>query len=125
MRYANGYLGVVILRYRLEEQAKEINRLREALEETAHRVTVDALVGIYQWTRPSGDITYLRFAFAAQANGFEEGRALDAGIIRAVWLAPEELAAQPERWRSPLVMQVIEDYLAGRRFPLDVIRHYG
>lgn len=98
--------------------------VREALEETAHHVAVEALVGIYQWPRPSGDITYLRFAFACSALSEEAGRALDEGIIRAVWLTPEELAAQPERWRSPLVMQCVQDYLAGQRFPLTVIRHY-
>jgi ADP-ribose pyrophosphatase YjhB (NUDIX family) len=98
--------------------------VREALEETAHHVCVESLVGIYQWPRPSGDITYLRFAFACSALSEEAGRALDRGIIRAVWLTPEELAAQPERWRSPLVMQCIQDYLAGQRFPLEVIRHY-
>lgn len=97
---------------------------REALEETAHRVQVDALVGIYNWERPAGDITYLRFAFACTALEEFPGRALDEGIIRPVWLTPAELAASPERLRSPLVLQVIEDYLAGRRYPLDLIRHY-
>jgi 8-oxo-dGTP pyrophosphatase MutT (NUDIX family) len=98
--------------------------VREALEETAHQVQVDALVGIYQWPRPAGDITYLRFAFACTALGEEAGRMLDEGIIGAVWLTPAELAAQSARWRSPLVMQCVEDYLAGRRYPLDLIRHY-
>jgi 8-oxo-dGTP pyrophosphatase MutT (NUDIX family) len=97
---------------------------REALEETAYKVSVDALVGIYQWPRPDRAITYLRFAFACTALSEEAGRALDEGIIRAVWLTPAELAAQPERWRSPLVMQCIEDYRAGQRYPLAVIRHY-
>lgn len=98
--------------------------VREALEETAHHVQVDSLVGIYQWPRPSGDITYLRFAFACSDLGEEAGRALDEGIIRAVWLSHAELVAQPERHRSPMIMRCIEDYLAGRRFPLDLIRHY-
>lgn len=98
--------------------------VREALEETAHRVAVDALVGIYNWTRPDGSITYLRFAFACRSLSEEAGRALDEGIIRAVWLSHDELLAQRERLRSPLVLQVVEDYLAGRRYPLDVIRHY-
>ncbi len=98
--------------------------VREALEETAHQVQVEALVGIYQWPRPAGDITYLRFAFACTALVEEVGRTLDEGIIGAVWLTPTELAAQSARWRSPLVMQCVEDYLAGRRYPLDLIRHY-
>ncbi len=98
--------------------------VREGLEETAHRVAVDSLVGIYNWTRPDGSITYLRFAFACRSLSEEAGRALDEGIIRAVWLTHDELLAQRERLRSPLVLQVVEDYLAGRRYPLDVIRHY-
>lgn len=98
--------------------------VRESLEETAHHVVVDALVGIYQWPRPAGDITYLRFAFACTAISEETGRALDTGIIRAVWLTPEEFAAQPERHRSPMVLRCLQDYLAGRRYPLELIRHY-
>lgn len=98
--------------------------LREALEETAHRVEVESLVGIYNWTRPDRDITYLRFAFACRSLGEEANRTLDEGIIRALWLTPEEIAAEAGRLRSPLVGQCIQDYLAGRRFPLDVIRHY-
>ncbi|MBK9218005.1 MAG: hypothetical protein RJA63_3753 [Pseudomonadota bacterium] len=99
--------------------------VREALEETAHHVAVDALVGIYQWPRPKGDTTYLRFAFACRVLGEEAGRALDQGIIRAVWLTPEEFLAQAARHRSPMVARCLEDYLAGRRFPLDLVRHYG
>lgn len=97
---------------------------REALEETAHRVNPVALVGIYQWPRPHGDITYVRFAFVGELTGFEPGRALDIGILRAVWMTRDELAACPERHRSPLVLRCIDDYLAGRRYPLDLIRHY-
>lgn len=98
---------------------------REALEETAHRVEVDALVGIYNWERPAGDITYLRFAFACRALEAVAGLALDEGIIRPLWLGRDEIAAHAGRLRSPLVLQCIDDYLAGRRFPLDVIRHYS
>jgi 8-oxo-dGTP pyrophosphatase MutT (NUDIX family) len=71
-----------------------------------------------------GNITYLRFAFSGELGAHEEGRALDAGILRAVWMTPGEVAACRERHRSPLVLQCVEDWLAGRRFPLDLIRHY-
>jgi 8-oxo-dGTP pyrophosphatase MutT (NUDIX family) len=97
---------------------------REALEETAWGFTPTALVGIYQWPRPRGDITYLRFAFCGVLGGHEEGRQLDAGILRAVWMTPDEIRATADRHRSPLVWQCISDYLAGRRYPLDLIRHY-
>ena len=98
---------------------------REALEETAHAFTPTELVGIYQWPRPQGDITYLRFAFAGKVGAHETARPLDAGILRAVWMTLEEIEACQARHRSPLVLQCVRDYLSGRRFPLDVIRHYG
>ena len=98
---------------------------REALEETAWSFTPASLVGIYQWPRPQGDITYLRFAFAGDLGEHDAGRTLDAGIQRAVWMTPDEIRASAERHRSPLVWQCVSDYLAGRRFPLDLVRHYG
>lgn len=97
---------------------------REALEETAWGFAPTALVGIYQWLRPQGDITYLRFAFAGDLGEHAVGRVLDTGIQRAVWMTPAEIQTTAPRHRSPLVAQCVVDYLAGRRFPLDVVRHY-
>lgn len=98
---------------------------REALEETAHLFQPESLVGVYQWPRPDGEVTYLRFAFAGSVAGREADRALDAGIVRAVWMDLAELEATMERHRSPLILRCIRDYLDGRRFPLDLIRHYS
>ena len=98
--------------------------VREALEETACHVTPRALVGVYQWPVPAGDITYLRFAFDCGLDRIEAGRQLDDGIVAAHWLTLEELRGTQERHRSPLVLQCVEDWVAGRRFPLDTIRHY-
>jgi 8-oxo-dGTP pyrophosphatase MutT (NUDIX family) len=97
---------------------------REALEETAYEFTPTALVGVYQWPRPQRDITYLRFAFAGKLGARDTLRQLDTGILRAVWLTPAEIEACADRHRSPLILQCVRDYLAGRRFPLDLIRHY-
>jgi 8-oxo-dGTP pyrophosphatase MutT (NUDIX family) len=103
--------------------------VRETLEETAWGFTPTALVGVYQWPRPKklgeDDITYLRFAFAGVLGEHDPRRALDSGILRAVWLTVEEIDATRERHRNPLVRQCVSDYLAGRRFPLDMIRHYA
>ncbi len=97
---------------------------REALEETAHEFHPDALVGVYmsryQSSRTGEDVTYLRFAFAGKA-GTVHDQALDTGILRAVWLSYDEIAALAELHRSPLVMQCIDDYLRGRRLPLSAI----
>lgn len=98
--------------------------VRETLEETAHHVVPEALVGIYRWPHPSG-ITYLRFAFSARVTGFDPDRPLDEGILRAVWLTPGEIRACESRHRSPLVLACIEDYLAERRMPVDALRDYS
>ena len=96
---------------------------REALEETAHRFTPTALVGIYlaRSRRNDEDVTYLRFAFTGTLGAREAGRALDDGIVRTLWMTPEEIRASAERHRSPLLLQCIEDHLAGRRYPLSLI----
>lgn len=96
---------------------------REALEESACRFVPTALVGIYRWHHEARDITFLRFAFCGEIAGFEEGRALDPEIVRALWLTADEIRALGERRRSPLVMRCVEDYLAGTRYPLDLISH--
>lgn len=97
---------------------------REALEETAWHFRPTALVGVYQWPRPRRDITYLRFAFVGELGEEDSGRTLDAGILRAVWLTPAEIEACRERHRSPLVLQCVRDWQSGRRYPLELIRHY-
>ncbi|MET0540933.1 MAG: NUDIX hydrolase [Variovorax sp.] len=98
---------------------------REALEETAHRFTPTALVGIYmarfRKQADDEDVTYLRFAFAGELGALEAGRALDTGIVRTLWLSADEIRASTERHRSPLLLQCIEDYLAGQRYPLELI----
>jgi len=102
---------------------------REALEETAWHFTPSSVVGVYQWQRPKkvneGDITYLRFAFAGTLGEHVPGRVLDEGILRAVWMSPEEIQATVARHRSPLVWQCVADHIAGQRYPLALIRHYA
>ncbi len=107
-----------------EGESLEAAARRETLEESAWHFTPRFLVGVYQWPRPQRDITYLRFAFGGDISGFEPERKLDDGILRAVWLSLDEVKACRDRHRSPLILQCIEDYLAGRRYPLDLIRHY-
>jgi hypothetical protein len=78
--------------------------------------------GVGGW--PSGDVTYLRFAFCGELGAYDAGRELDAGILRAVWMTPDEIRATADRHRSPLVWQCVSDCLAGRRYPLELLTHY-
>ncbi len=99
---------------------------REALEETAWEVEPLAGVGIYmaryRHEASDTDVTWLRFAFVCRALSQQAGRALDRGILRALWLDAAQLRACRDVHRSPLVMQTIDDYLAGKRFALDLIQ---
>ena len=99
---------------------------REVLEETAHILEPTALVGIYRWHYAPKDVTFLRFCFTGKILGVEKDRKLDKEIVRTHWLTVEELKERKGEHRSPLVQQCVEDYLAGRRFPLEVLsRAYG
>jgi ADP-ribose pyrophosphatase YjhB (NUDIX family) len=99
--------------------------VRETLEETAYHFKPTHLVGIYNWTRPDGEVTYLRFAFAGELRGWEAERRLDAGIVAAHWLTLDEVKATGARHRSPLILRCIEDLIAGKRYPLDLLVHYA
>ncbi len=93
---------------------------REALEETARRFEPEALVGVYRWCNPENGETFVRFCFTGAVSDPEPGRALDTGILRAVWLTRDEM--DRVAIRSPLVTTAVDDYLAGARYPLDLLR---
>jgi 8-oxo-dGTP pyrophosphatase MutT (NUDIX family) len=99
--------------------------VREALEETGCSFAPQALVGIYlsRFHRPATgeDVTYLRFAYCGTASEPVPGWVLDDGIVRTLWMSADELRACRERHRSPLVMTSIEDYLAGKRYPMELV----
>ena len=98
--------------------------VREALEETAHEFIPRTLVGMYMSRYHSksrnADVTYLRFTFAGTV-GRKFDQPLDEGILRTLWMTRDEIAACPERHRSPIVLQCVDDYLAGRSTPLSLL----
>jgi 8-oxo-dGTP pyrophosphatase MutT (NUDIX family) len=101
--------------------------VRETLEETAYRFTPEFLVGVYVWQYAKGNdvsrTTYMRFAFAGTAGAHEAERALDTGIVRALWLTRDEIQRESTRHRTPVLMRCVDDFLAGRRYPLELIAH--
>jgi DNA polymerase III epsilon subunit-like protein len=90
------------------------------MEETAHRFEPSGLVGVYRWHFAPRDVTFLRFCFRGKLLG-EEKRPLDKEIVRLHWLTPEELRARKADHRSPLVQKCVDDFLAGKNFPLDIL----
>ncbi len=102
---------------------------REALEETGRRFFPEHLIGVYlsRRQRPERceDVTYLRFAYAGSVSEPLPGHSLDAGIVRTLWMTLDELRASAERHRSPLLLRCVEDHVAGRRLPLDLVQADG
>ena len=98
--------------------------VRETLEESAYEFEPQHLIGIYRWHSSAADTTYLRFAFTGRILAHHPQRALDEGIVRASWMTPEEIRASQAHHRSPLILRCVEDYLAGKRYPLEIITHY-
>ena len=94
---------------------------REVLEETAHAFEPRALVGVYRWHYAAKDVTFLRFCFTGDAGEADAQRKLDKEIVRLHWLTPAELATRRSEHRSPLVAKCVADFLAGRRFPLELL----
>lgn len=96
--------------------------IRETREESGWRFAPRGLLGVYLADKPDSDITYLRFAFCGEAAAPEGEVRLDDGIVAVHWLRRDEIAAQANRLRSPVVLQCIDDYLAGIMHPLETIR---
>lgn len=96
---------------------------RETREETAWQFSADAVTGIYLWKHPQTAHTYLRIAFCGRCHDHDPGQPLDDGILRTCWMRRDEIAQQPQNLRSPMVINCIDDYIAGRRYPLTILQN--
>ncbi|WP_440995342.1 NUDIX hydrolase [Arhodomonas sp. SL1] len=95
---------------------------REVLEETGYHVEPEGIIAIYRWRHPGKDLTFLRTTFAARCVTHHPERSLDPDIHRPIWLTAEEIAAEHERLRSPMVLRSVEDYLRGALYPLGLLQ---
>lgn len=92
---------------------------REVLEETARRFVPTGLVGIYQWTLPGTERTYLRFCFCGEVSEPLPDHRLDADIVATHWLTVDEIAHGPLPVRSPLVLRCLQDARGDRHRTLE------
>jgi len=97
--------------------------VRETLEETGWSFRPEAVVGLYVWQPEHLSRTFLRIAFSGVLEAHDPQRPLDHGILRTGWYGRDQLLAQQTRLRSPLVLRCVDDYLAGTRYPIDLITH--
>lgn len=97
---------------------------RETLEETGWCVEPRHLLGISIYTSPHNQVTYYRLAFLCEALQQDTQAELDSDIIEALWLTEAELRARQSEMRSPMVIQTLNDYCSGTRYPLEIIKDY-
>lgn len=94
---------------------------RAARDRAGCKFMPKALVGVYiARSRDDLDMTVLNFALAGAASSFDARRATGKNR-RALWMSVEEVREWIEAYRSPTVLQALEDHLLGRRYRLDVI----
>ncbi|MBT8145990.1 MAG: NUDIX hydrolase [Gammaproteobacteria bacterium] len=94
---------------------------RETLEETGWEVQLVNFLGLYHYTSAANQTCYIRSCFIASAVEQQAERELDSDIVRAHWMTAEEIRQLGDRLRSPVVAQVIDDYLKGIAYPLSLI----
>lgn len=95
--------------------------VREALEETGWQISPSAVLSIRRYRSPHNGVTYLRTTFLADAVAHYPDYSRDPAILDAVWLAEAELRERASEMRSTLVLQSIDDYRSGIRYPLDLL----
>ncbi|MCE0556410.1 MULTISPECIES: NUDIX hydrolase [unclassified Motilimonas] len=98
---------------------------REVWEETGLTITPQGLVGSYLFTSPINNITYLRFCFYYEFDQAPPAcKPQDPDIINCHWLTLAELETEQTKLRSALVLEVIEDFVAGQKADLSLVKHY-
>jgi len=98
--------------------------VRETLEETGYRFTPEAIVGSYLWHNGDNETTYYRTTYLGTVCDKAIATELDEGIIRALWMTHDEVLANKDRLRSPVILESLNDYLMGKKYPLDIIKSY-
>lgn len=96
--------------------------VRETREETGWTVTPTHLLGIYQWQVPRNGRHVIRVGFVSRTMTHDPDLPLDEGIIATRWLSIDQLRQGALELRSPMVLRCVEDYLAGQRYPLDLLK---
>ena len=94
--------------------------IRETREETGLAFTPEAFVGIYLIQAANGR-DYARVCFAGSVPANAVPAPEDPVILGCAWLTREEAAQRP---RSSAVLACLDDYLKGRRLPLDCVRNF-
>ena len=87
------------------------------MEESACRIGVTGLLGVYLWIHPQTRQNFLRIVYMADLLGEIPNARLDDGIHAVHWFTLDDLEKRRRYLRTPAVIRSIQDYLAGNRQP--------
>lgn len=96
---------------------------REAQEETGLDIELTGFLGVYASCKRADDkiINPVRFIFAAKPLTDKLNYPKDE-ILDAKWLSHEEIKDMKDKLRSRTIIPQIEDYLAGKFYPMEIIK---
>ena len=95
--------------------------VRETLEEAGCEIRVDEFLGVYLWIHPQTRQQFLRIVYTADLISENTQRRLDNGVYAVHWYSLADLENRRRELRSPIVLRCIEDHIAGRRLPAELI----
>jgi phosphatase NudJ len=107
----------------LEEKENLIAAIkREVLEETGLTLEPDYLCGIYYFHRPDLKLYFLRFCFVIELEQLLISQPQDSEIIDTHWFTLDQIKEKHQALRSSMVLECIEDYLAGNNISLSQLK---
>ncbi|MDP3877569.1 MAG: NUDIX hydrolase [Methylobacter sp.] len=97
---------------------------REVQEETGWEFEPEHIISIQLWRKKPDAPSFVRVCFSGRCHSHNPAQPLDEGIVATHWLTRDELKAEQQRLRSPLVMISIDEYLSGQRHPLSLLKSF-
>jgi len=92
---------------------------REVVEETGYAFRPEFIIGLYYFQGSNG-INYLRVCFGGETINQPHDGPTDPDITQTHWFNLEAL--QQQKLRHPVILDCVNDYLSGQRYPLQMIK---
>jgi 8-oxo-dGTP pyrophosphatase MutT (NUDIX family) len=97
---------------------------REVYEETAWHFEPEHIICLQLWRKKPDFPSFIRICFSGRCHSHNPDQKLDEGIIGTHWLTRDEIEAQKNHLRSPLVLLTVDEYLRGQRHPLSLLKSF-
>ena len=102
-------------------EAPEQAVVRGARLETGCQLAVSGLLGVYLYIHPQTRQQYLRIVYTADLVKENISRQLDEVIVDVHWYTLADIRHRSRELRSPIVLRCLEDFVAGKREPGELL----